>query len=165
MAKENDSVSKDNDAPLISRRKLLVLTGEAAAIGTLAACGASEMTPAQGLCMGAGTGTAITGAEQVAVGEAKILPATEQLYIIARDEKGFMAIKNYCTHSGCGLRISAADKTYICDCHNSIFAFDGALIQGPATRALDHVSMCRRTDGTLVVDKTKTLTGLNDRVT
>jgi Rieske Fe-S protein len=166
MANENDKVSKENAQSPISRRQLLVLTGEAAAIGTLAACGGMPDKPVVvGMCVGSGTGMPIAGAEQVAVGEAKLFPSSaDALYIIARDEQGFMAMKNYCTHSGCGLRV-AADKTYICDCHNSIFGFDGALIQGPATRPLDHVAMCRRSDGMLVVDKTKTLPGLTGRVT
>lgn len=149
--------------PRVSRREMMVLTGEAVLAGTLIGCGAEEMHT--GACAGAGTGTAVPPAELPAVGEAKFFPAgsSDPIFLIAQDEQGYMAIKNYCTHSGCSVRFTE-QKTYFCDCHGSEFQFDGGLIRGPAVRPLDHLSMCRRTDGTLVVDRTKTLPDTNSRV-
>lgn len=161
MSKEHPQVPGDSAA--VSRREVLVLASEAALATALVGCGGGGAT--EGACVGAGTGAPMPGAEKLAVGEAGLFPqgSADALFIIARDEQGFMAMKNYCTHSGCGLRIMP-DKTYLCDCHGSSFKFDGTLVVGPATRALDHVAMCRRSDGVLMVDKTKTLPDLASRV-
>lgn len=162
MSKDRSSARDAETTPLLSRREILVLAGESALATSLVGCGAEG--PSQGACVGTGTGMPLPGAEQLAVGEAKLYPEGDNaLFIIARDEQGFMALKNYCTHSGCGLDIQA-DKTYFCACHGSSFKFDGTLVLGPAVRSLDHVAMCRRSDGVLVVDKTKTLPDLSARV-
>lgn len=163
MGKEQNSASETAAGNLLNRREALVLVSEAAAATALAGCGSGSS--GQGACVGAGTGMPLPGAEQLQVGQAKLLPepAASALFIIARDDQGFYAMKNYCTHSGCGLEIQP-DKTYLCPCHNSIFTADGDVVSGPATRPLDHVAMCRRADGVLVVDKTKTLSGQDARV-
>ena len=40
-------------------------------------------------------------------------------------------VSRYCTHQGCVVR-----SDYVCACHNSIFAKDGSVIQGPASISL-----------------------------
>ncbi len=146
----------------MSRRHALALAGSAIASGLLSACGAEKL----GACVGAGKGLQIPAAGSLSVGQAGIYPdpATNPLFIIAHDGQGFMAMKNYCTHAGVGLKIEA-DGTYFCEQHGSRFGFDGTLIAGPALRPLDHVAMCRRADNVLVVDKTTVLPDLNSRVT
>ena len=163
MGTEQNRSSEATSESLLNRREALTLVGTAATATALAGCGSGSM--GTGACVGAGTGMPLPGAEQLQAGQAKLLPepATSALFIIARDEQGFFAMKNYCTHSGCGLEIQP-DKTYLCACHNSIFSADGINLSGPATRPLDHVAMCRRSDGVLVVDKTKTLPGQDARV-
>ncbi|MFI6417421.1 FAD-dependent oxidoreductase [Streptomyces sp. NPDC050842] len=42
-----------------------------------------------------------------------------------------------CTHMGCELGFNEAEETWECPCHGSRFARDGAVLQGPATRALE----------------------------
>lgn len=42
-----------------------------------------------------------------------------------------------CTHQGCVLRRDAALDSWACACHGSRFTIDGAVVQGPATSALD----------------------------
>ena len=40
-------------------------------------------------------------------------------------------VSRYCTHQGCPV-----GSNYVCACHNSIFAKDGSVIQGPASSSL-----------------------------
>ena len=44
-------------------------------------------------------------------------------------------VSRYCTHRGC-----AVGGDYVCACHNSIFAKDGSVIQGPASSPLETYS-------------------------
>ena len=44
-------------------------------------------------------------------------------------------VSRYCTHQGCVVR-----SDYVCACHNSIFAKDGSVIQGPASSPLNTYS-------------------------
>lgn len=151
----------------MNRRQALALVGSVLASSLVIGCdsGGNE-NEKLGACVGAGKGLGMPAAAgNLKVGEAGIYPdAANPQFVIARDEKGFMAMKNYCTHAGGDVTIQS-DKTYVCNLHGSRFGFDGALITGPATRPLDHVAMCRRTDGALVVDKTTVLPNLTTRVT
>ena len=40
-------------------------------------------------------------------------------------------VSRYCTHQGC-----TVDSNYVCPCHNSKFANDGSVLQGPASSSL-----------------------------
>ena len=44
-------------------------------------------------------------------------------------------VSRYCTHQGC-----VVGGDYVCACHNSIFAKDGSVIQGPASSPLNTYS-------------------------
>lgn len=148
--------AKQPPAPM-NRRQLLVLAGEAAAVGTLAACGGTEemMNMSD---LGCGT-TVATGAETLAVGQVKSFLNTSQAYysyFIVRDDKGFYCLRNVCAHAGCQTSFNAAAKTFDCPCHGSRYNFDGTVLNGPATSGLTSFTLCRRGDGTLVVDATGT---------
>jgi Rieske Fe-S protein len=149
----------------MSRRQALALAGSAIASGLLAGCGSTQEGEKIGACVGAGKGIQVPQAGSLQVGQAAIYPEKEQYFIIARDEKGFMAIRNYCTHAGGPMNIQP-DKTYLCTLHASVFTFDGSYVSGPATRPLDHIALCRRiADGVLVADKGTILPDQKARVT
>ena len=40
-------------------------------------------------------------------------------------------VSRYCTHLGC-----TVGSNYVCACHNSTFANDGSVLQGPASSSL-----------------------------
>ncbi|MBL8941401.1 MAG: Rieske (2Fe-2S) protein [Archangium sp.] len=46
----------------------------------------------------------------------------------------FTAVWRVCTHGACD--VEARENELYCPCHGSRFALDGAVLQGPATRAL-----------------------------
>lgn len=110
-----------------------------------------------------------TGAETLPVDEAKSFynnayPAKS--FIVARDAKGFYAIRNVCSHAGCQTGYNAAAKTYDCPCHGSRYNFDGTVMMGPAGEALMRYPMTKRGDGMLVVDPCgSATTDLSGRVT
>ncbi len=48
----------------------------------------------------------------------------------------FRALSSYCPHAGCQVESSLQRTSIPCLCHNSLFALDGSLVQGPATTGL-----------------------------
>jgi Rieske Fe-S protein len=110
-----------------------------------------------------------TGAETLAVDEAKSFydydyPAKS--FIVARDAKGFFALRNVCSHFGCQTGVNAAAKSYDCPCHGSRYNLDGTLLQGPALEPLKSYPLSKRGDGMLVVDPCGPgSTDLSERIT
>jgi len=58
-------------------------------------------------------------------------------YLVRQADGGFLALSRRCTHLGCTVPWQEKEKRFICPCHASIFDIHGAVIQSPATRALD----------------------------
>ncbi len=48
----------------------------------------------------------------------------------------FRALNLTCTHAGCIVDWQAEDKAFVCPCHDSHFAVDGQVLQGPAQKPL-----------------------------
>jgi menaquinol-cytochrome c reductase iron-sulfur subunit len=55
-----------------------------------------------------------------------------------------------CTHLGCQVAWDAGAQRFVCPCHNSVFTKDGAVVSGPAPRALDTLPI-KIKDGVLSV--------------
>jgi menaquinol-cytochrome c reductase iron-sulfur subunit len=96
----------------------------------------------------------------------KFLP--EQRLFVFREGKVFHAVSAVCTHLGCTVRAEALPQPetvdvagaplrlthrFACPCHGSKYTGDGAVVSGPAPRALAwfHLSVSPD-DGQLVVD-------------
>lgn len=72
-------------------------------------------------------------------GEGKIVEIDGDKYGAYRDEEGKLHIVNTtCTHVGCELKWNNAEKSWDCPCHGSRFAYDGEILEGPATHRLNH---------------------------
>jgi Rieske Fe-S protein len=65
--------------------------------------------------------------------------------VVTRDSSGEVhAFSATCTHQGCTVS-SVADGRIVCPCHSSVFdAGTGAVVNGPATRALPAVDVTVR---------------------
>ena len=70
-------------------------------------------------------------------------------YLEAKTQKAVWAVKHpdgavtvfapLCTHLGCGYRWDTTDRQFKCPCHGSVFDVTGAVLAGPAPRALDRL--------------------------
>lgn len=68
----------------------------------------------------------------------------EQCLLVRTGENDYVAYSQKCTHLSCAVYYSRDDNQLICPCHNGRFSIrDGAVIQGPPTRALPHVVLER----------------------
>lgn len=75
----------------------------------------------------------------LAPGEGAIVNAEGHKVAGYRDDDGQLhAVSARCTHLGCQVAWNAAERTWDCPCHASRFAPDGRILQGPATRPLEH---------------------------
>ena len=74
----------------------------------------------------------------------------ERCLLVRTNENNYVAYSQKCTHLSCAVYYSREDNQLICPCHNGRFSIrDGAVIQGPPTRALPHVIL-ERNGGELI---------------
>jgi nitrite reductase/ring-hydroxylating ferredoxin subunit len=132
-----------SDRPDATRRSVVRGIGGLSCAAALTACGAGrETTPPPAPTSApvapappSTTAPALAATSDIPVGGGKVFPDFRLVVTrpSATDLKAFTAI---CTHDGC-LLDSVADKTINCPCHGSRFAItDGAVVRGPAMRAL-----------------------------
>jgi glycine/D-amino acid oxidase-like deaminating enzyme/nitrite reductase/ring-hydroxylating ferredoxin subunit len=73
----------------------------------------------------------------LAPGEAAILKIDGENVAAFRDETGALhAVSAACTHMGCLVGWNETDRSWDCPCHGSRFELDGAVMHGPAVKAL-----------------------------
>jgi cytochrome b6-f complex iron-sulfur subunit len=58
-------------------------------------------------------------------------------YLVRLEDGGFLALSCKCTHLGCAVPWVQAEGSFVCPCHASSFDITGAVLSGPASRALD----------------------------
>lgn len=61
--------------------------------------------------------------------------------IIGHDANGLYAYSSVCTHQGCICDPPDSSGSSTCQCHGSVFDGNGAVVQGPARRALPHYAL------------------------
>lgn len=70
------------------------------------------------------------------VGGAALVQTSSGGFLVSRTgQNTFTALTATCTHEGCTVT-GFESPTYVCPCHGSQFTTSGAVVQGPATRAL-----------------------------
>lgn len=111
-------------------------SGSSSDAGTSSSSGSAESSGSAS-SGSAGTGEALTKTADVPVGSGVIVGKTVVTQPTAGDFKAFSAV---CTHSGC-LVNKIADGTIDCPCHGSKFSLDGAVVDGPAKKPLEPVSV------------------------
>ena len=71
---------------------------------------------------------------------------------VVKDAGGFYALTSKCTHQGVAL--NSTGSQFHCPAHGADFTFNGAVIDGPTSKALQHYAMCTLTNGNLGVETT-----------
>jgi Rieske Fe-S protein len=56
------------------------------------------------------------------------------VYLVVVEDGSLAALSPICTHQGCTVGIEGA--VLVCPCHGSTYSREGAVLRGPATRAL-----------------------------
>ena len=95
----------------------------------------------------------VTLPESLAAGQPYAPPGHS--VVLFRDGEGVYAISTVCTHLGC--IVKCAPEGFSCPCHGSQFAADGAVLKGPAPRALPWFQVADGGGGTYVVDEGATV--------
>ena len=71
---------------------------------------------------------------------------------LVRTATGFYALKAVCTHLGCPPAWQPEQQAFVCACHGSRFDASGALVHGPALRALERLAIYSPAPGQLALD-------------
>jgi Rieske Fe-S protein len=133
-----------------TRRQFCTYTCQAVSLlaaGALAACGkgptspgaisVNEMPSVSGTVSGRTIAVTIDGASPLAnVGSAASLQTSLGGFLVARTSAdAFTAVTATCTHQSCTIT-GFENSDYVCPCHGSRFTTSGAVVNGPAQRAL-----------------------------
>jgi cytochrome b6-f complex iron-sulfur subunit len=60
-----------------------------------------------------------------------------KFYLVRLDDGGFLALHRECTHLGCTVPWSEAERRFVCPCHASSYDIRGVVLSAPAPRPLD----------------------------
>jgi cytochrome b6-f complex iron-sulfur subunit len=77
-----------------------------------------------------------------------------RFYLVRLEDGGFLALYRECTHLGCTVPWDPAQHRFACPCHASAFDIRGTVVNPPAPRPLDWLSV-RVENGTVKVDVTR----------
>ena len=134
----------------MKRREFVTHACQAVSLATLGSilqgCGGSPSSPsgsAPALAMVNGTagGGAVTvaidaGSPLASVGGAALVQSSAGNFLVSRTaQDSFTALTAICTHEQCTVTGFQSSR-YVCPCHGSQYSTSGAVLQGPATRAL-----------------------------
>ncbi|MDB4942043.1 MAG: putative oxidoreductase protein [Labilithrix sp.] len=73
----------------------------------------------------------------IAPGEGKTMRVKGERLAVYKDAAGGVhCVSSVCTHLGCVVKFNPAETSWDCPCHGSRFDVDGAVLDGPATKAL-----------------------------
>jgi glycine/D-amino acid oxidase-like deaminating enzyme/nitrite reductase/ring-hydroxylating ferredoxin subunit len=83
-----------------------------------------------------------TKAGDIPIGEGKVIEVEGKKVAVFHDDSGNVkACSAICTHMGCVVHWNKAEKTWDCPCHASRFDTDGCIIEGPALKPLEQVTV------------------------
>jgi cytochrome b6-f complex iron-sulfur subunit len=77
---------------------------------------------------------------------------TERFLLVRFEDGGFLALHTKCTHLACTVTWSPQRQRFICPCHGSEFAQDGAVLNPPAPQPLDRFPVTIEDDGRVKID-------------
>lgn len=80
--------------------------------------------------------------DQIPVGEGAVLRDGASKIAVYRDKKGLVhSCSAVCTHLGCIVQWNGGEKSWDCPCHGSRFTVDGRILNGPASKPLEHTHL------------------------
>ncbi len=110
-----------------SRRSFLGATVGVASLALAAACGSKQAET--------------EGIQTLAKGQGAVLEIDGTQVAVYKDPNGqIVKLSPLCPHAGCSVQWNAANSTWDCPCHRSVFAPDGTRISGPASEGLKKLS-------------------------
>jgi Rieske Fe-S protein len=71
----------------------------------------------------------------------KLISEKVTAWVVKRPDGNVVAFGPRCTHLGCAHHWDENQAKFVCPCHNSLFAMTGAVLSGPAPRALDRYAV------------------------
>ena len=69
------------------------------------------------------------------------------ILIVCVGLQDWIGVWKICTHGNCDVEWAEDLELIRCPCHNSLFDWDGTVLQGPATRGLASFTVCLDEDG------------------
>jgi Rieske Fe-S protein len=83
------------------------------------------------------TGTAPIARRIITTKQMGWATVVEEQTVYVLPQANHQVLSSVCPHEGCMVVWRAATNDFLCPCHDSLFASNGALLQGPAQRGLD----------------------------
>lgn len=78
----------------------------------------------------------------LAPGEGKVVDFNGETIAISKDDNGQLhAVSSVCTHLGCRVAWNLAERSWDCPCHGARYSCDGKVLNGPADRDLEPISL------------------------
>jgi glycine/D-amino acid oxidase-like deaminating enzyme/nitrite reductase/ring-hydroxylating ferredoxin subunit len=94
---------------------------------------------------GGDTHTPLLDVDDLRPGDGGVITRGKRKIAVYKSDNGRVhALSAECTHKGCIVTWSNADRTWQCPCHGSMFAADGAVLHGPATKPLKQAAVPKR---------------------
>jgi len=87
--------------------------------------------------------------ELLEIGGSAIISFPDQfvhLLVVCIAAEHWIAVWKICSHGNCDVEWDEAVAAVRCPCHDSLFAIDGSVIEGPAETGLKEFMVCRQAD-------------------
>lgn len=135
----------------LDRRRFVGVCGGALACAAITGCASLMVRPV----------TAVDGRVSLALADhpelatpngavaIQVAGSTDPLLVLRTGERQYVVLSPICTHRGCTVEV-AGDRLE-CPCHGSQYTREGAVIQGPAERALQRFTVTA-SERQLVID-------------
>jgi len=95
----------------------------------------------------------VIGADEIAVGDGKVVPFNNKPAIIVLTKPDeYVAYSAVCTHAGCVVTWQKDKKRIFCPCHAGMFDIEGNVISGPPPSPLPKYRVVKKGDKILLAE-------------
>jgi hypothetical protein len=86
--------------------------------------------------------------DSLSPGEGKVVRFNDEKIALCKDRKGALhAIHSVCKHLGCTVAWNNAEQSWDCPCHGARYSVDGKVLNGPADKDLEMISLSEIVEG------------------